>query len=832
MKPEVFRKLSVLTVVLAAVLVPHRTRSLALDLFRPDYRLYPLTTADVSPFYRFLYATTLYYYEQSHDGDEASANSLSFSYTNDFDLVSEWVQYTRGQVPAVDIYNFLYAFPSHGFIGAVDDQLASGQLAPGSLSRVKNQLVTYARQQPDPALFNYLQFCKTIEQAFVVLQDPWGFQEPVTQFEDKWPYKTRPDWQASLASLQAEAAWQATHCPDPWLRRRYAYQQLLLAQYSGHWQLCSHLYNEHFAEAHAMPGLQRWAQMHTGIALVNAGQAAAGNLLLAQAFAYSKDKGMGAFRNFKLAEADAAIKLARTAEERAALWFIIGCKTPAFDIQAIAHLHSLTGYSKLTRLLVLREIGKIDDALPLAFGEQYRGLQDDFMLKFMPIPATHLSRWNIDWSPSQRAHIQRVLDWCEAAAGTPASNNQHEWQLMAAHLNMYLGRYTACRNWLARLERLRNNPKTRQALFIYNTLLITFDQLYTQAGRREAVARQLAQMPAASKNDHSLNELGYLLVKRFEQLNDSAGADLLECIVLNPANELDRQPRLYRAPTAVLEGLQVNRFGLLGRLAVQRYPKIFNQLFTTAAVLALLDEKPAQAAAFFDQANDNEPDGGLPRDPTQLTYFGGRSSNAYPDGRSLTRAEWCRQLATLQKAAPGNFEMMLKVAHCYYNMTWYGNSRAVMVGDWWEILGGFVDREPLNQLPPRYQLNWSRDGSIVAMGGDAPFFLPPHQQLRYWRCYMGAELALKYYQKAQKLAPSREAAAACALMIGRCRYRLIYNNFPLLDADYENSTAVKWQQVRHSYTELFTQYPDLADELVTNCHAWGRFIAVRPGQRK
>lgn len=812
--------------------------------YEPDaFGLFPMHRTGIRQFYTFLYSVHSYNGDaflpyEGYEGVTTFENdTLDRASYAQHDLVADWRRYTQGQVPVIDLYHFLYKMPAHQLLASDTGFAARGSRAVTE-SATQNALVNYALRRSDKSLLDYLVYCKSVEAVFATIEDPWGFEEPA--YDNIWMYgneggyasnyqqtsemeRSSSPWQPSLMLLSQVARKRMHSCRDSWLRQRYAYQLMVLARYLHEWPVCTSVYQQYFDSSRAMPGLRQWAQLYAGIAHRQMGQQAQADLLLAQVFAYSTSKQRNALEHFS-GDADGAVALARTPQEKAAIWLTQAAGNPALEMKALQQVYQLTGYTPQLRFMVLREIGKIDDFLPASMGDSYMSYDESASMlsptlygnsyESRPMALPNLGPWQIAWSPRLRQHIEQLLALCKGAAEKPATQHSRQWQLMAAHLHLYLGQISEASRYINKALMGNVTPETRAVLTMYQVLIHTFEPGLDQNQRREAVARRLQKLASQERTPGlPWNAFAYLLIKRFEQLDDPVAADLLECIVGDGA--------VYRQPMTVLEGLEKNQLGSLGALAKNAPKQIWSHLYRVAAINALIDEKPAVAAQYFERAGDTEPNGSLDEDPTRIRYFSNHGANPLPNGRTVSKVEWCRNLAALQASASGSFDKTLALANSYYNMSYYGNSWNIL-SDGWSVYD--ADGTGLDGLPAPYSKSWSSAVGMYPAANGRNTFLPPGRQQKYLQVYLGCQVALKHYQRAQQLAPSRQAAAACALMVGRCRYRLNYNSFPLLDPN-ENLEETQ-QRVRETYTELYSRFPELADDLVGNCEAWGRFIKM------
>lgn len=795
------------------------------------FGLFPMKQSQARAFYPLLFSTHVFYTENEEGFYDEKGEYVPPQLDDtirrvdykDHDLIAEWRAYTRGQVPVIEIYGFLYEkapdcpYWQDCFRGNGPGQSMMLEHPP------QNQLITYAARQKDPSLLHYLQFCKTVEKAFDVIAEPWGFEEPVYQYANSYSIYSdsiNAEWQQAIGPLQQQALHQSIHCKDAWLRRRYAFQALLLARYRGDYAACQQIFAQHFDQPYDTPGLYRWAQLHMGKGLMEMGRKAEGNLLLAQALAYSTTKQQAAHQLFDKEALAPALALAKTNEEKAALWFAYALQNPAFERPALKQVQALSGHSELLRVLVLREIGKIDDFVPATFGnyiDNYVYAIEEPLLS----PSFHfyheskqakikqLGPWQISWPPPVRKHIQELLPICQAAVADAAAARPLQWRLMKAHLHFYLNQLDSASAIIDDLVQQRVSPNLRYTLVGYQAMIKTFDQSLDQQQRRAALVPFLEKLVALQSRAVPKTEVAYMLIKRFEQLDDQLGADMLELIIgAGVAN---------REPLQLLAGLEKNSLGPMGALARRADKKQWQRLYRIAAINALVEENPAQAAVYYDKAGETEPYLYLDEDPTRVNYYRNHGTNKWPDSSHMSRVQWCRHVAHLQAGAAGNFEKTLALANCYYNMTHEGNSWAVMMEELSTSLWEYGPWKNRNKLPPRYRHGYSMFNHPDPINGYTPF-LPPVQQRKFYLVYLGGLHALKYFQRAQQLAPTPEAAAACGLMVARCRYMLQHFHLPQEDKAISRHPA---------YADLYRQFPQLAPQLVGSCQGFERFIKMR-----
>ena len=258
---------------------------------------------------------------------------------------AEWASYMGPTIHASQVYSLLYGMDltsfEHALDGAVDVALA-------------NNAFWKALQQPAraPAL-SYLLLAKRYEHFMHKHQrrDPWsGGLGDTTRLA------------ASLQRLHEQAASKLATTDDRFLSLRYAYQNLVMARHKGDRQQFDQLWKEYFSNAKGNDGsiLFSWA-LHHKAAMTP--QAAERSLLAAISFVQCPEKRIHAYQLFDAAQSEAARSLTGNGYERAAVEALAAIKEPGKALPAIQSVYQHVPEFPLLKLLLIREINKLEDWL-------------------------------------------------------------------------------------------------------------------------------------------------------------------------------------------------------------------------------------------------------------------------------------------------------------------------------------------------------------------------------------------------------------------------------------------------------------------------------------
>ncbi|MCC6726862.1 MAG: hypothetical protein IT258_20335 [Saprospiraceae bacterium] len=258
-----------------------------------------------------------------------------------------WAKYagngpTVAEVRAV-VYDANYDELMNAAAEGVDYQRFSG-----------NSFYQFLSKKENKAAFDYLILAKAYEH-FSALEttDPWA---------DPWSSDSNAamtEAERGKKSVQVKMAKQFKEVKDPFLKRRYAYQLLVMSRYNGEAERFEQLYAEHFRDDRS-DALSAWATFHRAAIVEDSVEA---SYLLAQSFRDCPEKRIYCYQHFDKSLTDRALGFCKNDSEKAMVIALTALRNPGKAFQQIQQIQNLDANCPLLPLLLVRETNKLEDWL-------------------------------------------------------------------------------------------------------------------------------------------------------------------------------------------------------------------------------------------------------------------------------------------------------------------------------------------------------------------------------------------------------------------------------------------------------------------------------------
>lgn len=671
-----------------------------------------------------------------------------------------------------------------------------------------NSFVQYLRSHNDSEAIAYLDFAKHISGLADFVADPW---ERNRNSHD--PIRKR---QIALSLKLARTV------KDADISSRYAFLAIRTAYYNGQTGVINNVYQEFFAGREKKNIIDYWSMYFRAITEPDT---AMRNYLSAQVFVHAPDKRFMISQHYKKDfPVKEVMKLAKTREEKAAIWFLSGIRNHGRALESMQHLYALNSNSEGLDFLLLREINKLEDWIYTPYYSSYApsvqkmGGEENYASGFKRAKRIK----------SDRAYAAKLLTFVQSGRSGKKSRSL-AWQTAQVYLLIMTQNDSAALREIALLKTMQPDKKILEQVLLLEAMCLTSIQpgssvviadeikplLQEQVKKKNfrfifAIARELefkgnttdAALLLSKINpdpeDWSTFEMenviawqrrtakfswySYTFMNYFDYLDATYSPEqvkiLIDSVNANTGRNdsfgkwkcnliLKDMPRLYD-----LLGTKYMRINEL-QLALNSFKKVNDTLWTSkfAPFAQYLDANPF----YTDFYNEHSK---MPADTIRYTKV------------SLTKTLLHYRALAEDVNNPDRDYYYFLVANCYLNMTYYGNS--------W--------------IMKRYW--WSSSRTDVEYAGGTDFFC--------------CDYAKQYYLKAKAVSKNKKFAALCLRMAGRCeKYRLQFN---LKDDDYYLETSKKWEKVFNSnvyYKQLKKQHPKDYDDLISNCYSFERYFAMR-----
>lgn len=235
-------------------------------------------------------------------------------------------------------------------------------------------------------LLDYLVFSKKYEYYSNLNKiNPWG---------NEWDEDE--DGASQRVALKKEAAKQFAAQKDPWLKRRYGYQLMLMHRYDGEKKVFNKIYDQYFKDDRTSV-LSDWALHHRAAMTADAGQQA---YFYAMSFDRCPEKNLASYQQFDTKQLEKALNFAQTDKERAAVLAIFEVKNPGRSLANLQKVYALDPANRELPLLLVREIAKLEDWL---FTDELTGMGAG---KHPAIADFGEARWT--WTEAQWANFRQL----------------------------------------------------------------------------------------------------------------------------------------------------------------------------------------------------------------------------------------------------------------------------------------------------------------------------------------------------------------------------------------------------------------------------------------
>lgn len=552
--------------------------------------------------------------------------------------VEEWVAFFDGKLPAETWSKLLYKDP----LSRLDALLFALQGKPGGATSPGDQpFLSYADRPTLIAALFYVGFAKRVE--------PW-IPQLVADAWSGFPGPTATGGPEALAKLLAAGAKAHAAATNPALKQRYAFQLLRLYFHHRPPEEGLRFFQEHAAEFATSSSISYRAKGLAAGLLRKQGRVAEANVAYAELYDRFPPLKVSALQSLSWRD-DAAwtatLAQAKTPRAKTVLWQALGFR--ADGPRAMKAIRDLDPTSDLLPLLIARELNALEEDLGNAAPRQ----------------------------DSVTRRLATLSAFVEAGSEKGNVAMPAAWDLAAGHLRAKNGDLTGAQRFF---ERAAKRPNLSAAL-----------QQQLRASRFLAVLE--AKGPLSPTDDASVvRELEWLWPAKEERL-----ATLGRFAQSRLAAKLVARGEPFAATclsgdlgTMVTDASQSARFleflgapatGVLQAFAITHCALSRESIRQLQGLVALYTGDIAQAVAVLGTGQNDR----LLADPFVSRIKDCHDCDAAdPKHKTYTRSEFVQRLAKLAKEADAQpakaAQKHFELATGLYNMTWYGNGRAMYWG--------------------------------------------------------------------------------------------------------------------------------------------------------
>jgi hypothetical protein len=291
------------------------------------------TIQDDQGYRPFYFNGLLFLNDDKNPVDEADVNS------------KEWAAYLGKGVFVKDVRLAMYDLPHEADSALLLKYLKPGGKLPDSLR--KNAFLRAMVSGRHNSALQYYRFAKSSEPL-------------VNQFyDDRWNPQ-QPD-HGLLIDKEKQALQKAAIEKDSFIKLRYYYQAQRFMRYAGKSREANAIYDKYIAHAKSRSHVMGWA-----LSLRAGGEKdqAKSAFLFSKVFANYPERRIQAFYDFNSIneKPQNILKYAKTGEEKAFVYAIKGFHTPRVSLSALENIYQCQPKSPLIKVLLVREINKIEES--------------------------------------------------------------------------------------------------------------------------------------------------------------------------------------------------------------------------------------------------------------------------------------------------------------------------------------------------------------------------------------------------------------------------------------------------------------------------------------
>lgn len=468
---------------------------------------------------------------------------------------------------------------------------------------------------------------------------------------------------------------------------------------------------------------------------------------------------------------DAALQLAKSNDEKAALWALLGYY--ADERKAIDAIYQLNPKSEHLEYLLTRLVNKEETELN---GEEFKSVKE-----YKKVVKEKLNKESL-------ALLNKI-------AGEEQTLKPYLWNIAAGYLNIFNGDYALAEKQFAKAE--SKAPKTElsakqlRLLKLINTLS---RQNVMNADAESKLLTDLNWLYHECPKSDYYEPFRYTKALGWSKKYIAALYKTQKNGIMTELFDRDNKYYLTGANQEAMKTfLMRNKKSPWEQLAVSIYDVTLSDIYEYQAVMSAYTNKIEQAIAFMEKSEkgkevilEGNPFNGKIKDCNDCDH------QAYQKVK-YTKLSFLQKLKEMQdKVTKGEevYSNSLLLANAFYNMTYYGNARSFYYSNIMDQGGNYIDED--------YK----------------PYLLNP-------------ALANSYYKKAFEAAANPEQKAKCVYMMAKCERNAFYtDNYHTNRYDYRQPEVhfLAWNGFKKLKAEYSnTQY---YKEVINECGYFQKYLGM------
>ncbi|HEX2935189.1 MAG TPA: hypothetical protein VHO72_07530 [Bacteroidales bacterium] len=703
---------------------------------------------DFSPFFR---SQNVFYGSYGYYDD----GSTAFDATN----ISEWERFFNNTVSEADLQYVVYK----SRIGEIDTMIffLKNNQYPVKPYLKQNSLLRFNDPSITREVLYYLGFAKRCEPYATYIPDYWDDERSDDPRKNTAPMQKLID--AGKRSF--------TNAMNENLKQRYLFQLVRLLYNSEQYEECISFYEQNKNLLNSESSVKYRTMGYAAGAHYKLGEYSQANYLYAVAYDHAPEFRIIAFQNFHPQDEtdwEGSLELAKNNREKEALWHLLGLY--ADPLRAMKEIYALNPKSDLLDVLLTRAINIEEES-------------------FIP------SLWESDKNDASYALTQQnvnaaLLTFIEEAANKKNTAKPYLWNLAAGYLNTIQQSYKKAEDYLKKAEAGAKND-TLVAEQTRLIRVITKVELLSSPGKKaeDELAKELTWL-SQEKHNASLRAAPMVswaqkrLSAKFLAFGDIVKA---QCLDYTSNRAFYNDPDKVKALVALIDKKDKTRFE---EYVLSVHPFSRNDLFEYEAINLVYQGELKEAIAKFEES-EGSGDAVLPADPFLIHINDCHDCDfEAPQEISYSKYTLLKKMIELEDKAekePKNAaKYYFELANAYYNITYYGNSRAFYY----------------NNVKPAETV-WDFSPSFADFSDSI------------YHCTKAEE----YYDKALTLSKDPEFSAKCCFMAAKCEQNRFFISTEYT-GDFRAGLYFKVLRARYGKTRYY-------QEIIKECGYFRTYLGLK-----
>lgn len=662
-------------------------------------------------------------------------------------------------------------------------------------SKSKNSFIRFLHENQSKEILEYLIFSKSIEKYNQIYDDPWERNRSFNLPERNKAIKT------ALNKAKVNTNEQ--------LKRRWAFQAIRLAYYNGDSKSIQKSYNQYFNDKNCNDILSYWA-MYFMIQTVK--DATYKSYLSARVFANAADKQIILNQFSSEVNTSEILKFAQNDIEKAQIYEISAFKTFHKTLPQLKEIYKYNPTSKALCFLILREVNKLED---LILSPYYNFLGPAVTSNYSDYQDNNLYQQRIT---EDKAYAKELIEFLTSLKNI---ENPTMIKMVKAYLLSIIDENQASIKEFNQIKTQDLDIEQQKLLKRLKLFSSTKEYILRKNGELTKELKEFLMEDYDGNND---KELLFAIGREYEFLSYTKNAAIIYSLLDQTYNY---NPYEFEEGNTVYWKSKNNKWTLWLDFytdyifymdaeytpgQIEEYINFLNQNHTDNFYLWIQERTTNDMNRLYDLLGtkyirlNKLPEAKACFSKVEKTFYQEYPFSTYLDANPFyadfysshtkTKADTVKynklEITTLlmnyikESENPNNKNRdyyAFLVGNCYYNMSHFGNS--------W--------------MMRRYY--WTINDESRGLEDDQEYY--------------DNQLAIKYYQKAAKLSSNKKFSALCLRMAVKCES--FNNNF--FYYYLEDTSGVS--KSHKYYDNLYRQYPEYADELVSNCNSFNIYLKSR-----